>query len=386
MNRHLKILEFALSSLLRRKWKNISLLAIYALTIALLSSVLFLTDSLKREASLLLSGAPELIVQRLSGGRHELVPLSWAKEIGDIPGVGEVRPRVWGYYYDALTRSNYTLMGLETGGNGELALLDGSLPTAPGECAVGQGVAAARNAWKGKDLIMINSENIGSLCGVTGVFRSASNLLSNDLVVMPEADLRDFFSLAADRATDLRVQVYNVKEIDTIAGKIKRLYPDSRPITRRTILRTYDSVFSWRSGMLLSVFAAALIAFLILAWDKATGISGAEKQEIGILKAIGWETADVLELKFWEGIVISLTAFLVGVLAAYVHVFFLQAAALMPILKGWSILFPKFRMVPYVDLYQMVVVAFLTIVPYVACTVFPAWQAAVSDPESVMRS
>ena len=71
--------------------------------------------------------------------------------------------------------------------------------------------------------------------------------------------------------TDLAVEVYNPAEVATIAGKIKRLLPDSRPITRSEMLRTYAAVFNWRSGMMLSVFAAALIAFCILAWDKATG-------------------------------------------------------------------------------------------------------------------
>jgi len=76
--------------------------------------------------------------------------------------------------------------------------------------------------------------------------------------------------------------------------------------------------------MMLTIFSSALIAFCILAWDKATGISAEEKHEIGILKAIGWDTADILELKFWEGIVISLTSFLLGLLAAFIHVFFLN--------------------------------------------------------------
>jgi hypothetical protein len=46
---------------------------------------------------------------------------------------------------------------------------------------------------------------------------------------------------------------------------------------------------------------AAILAFAILAWEKASGLSADEKREIGILKAIGWETGDVLKMKFWEG-------------------------------------------------------------------------------------
>ncbi len=121
------------------------------------------------------------------------------------------------------------------------------------------------------------------------------------------------------------------------------------------------------------------------AWDKATGISAEEKYEIGVLKALGWETSDVLTSKLWEGLIISLTAFLVGVIAAWVHVFVFSAPALSPLLKGWSVLYPDFQLTPVVDLYQLFVLGFLTIVPYMACTLFPSWKTAVTDPEQVLR-
>lgn len=384
MTRHLKILDYALGSLLRRRYKNLALLAVYAFTIAVLASVLFLTHALKAESARLLEGSPEIVVQRLAAGRHALVPLSYAEKIRAIAGVGSVTPRFWGYYYDGLSKANYTVMGVD----GKLPLpgsLEGRLPQAPGECAVGAGVKGLRGAGRGGELVLVDSRNTGVLFNVTGVFRSDSRLLTNDLILMPRRDLLDFFGLPADRATDLRVQVYNPSEIDTVAAKIKQLLPDTRPLTRGEIVRTYDAIFNWRSGMLLSVFAAALIAFCILAWDKATGLSAEERREIGILKATGWDTGDVLELKFWEGLAVSLTAFLLGVTAAYLHVFFFGAALLAPVLKGWSVLFPRFDLIPYVDAYQVFVIAFLTVVPYVASTVIPSWKAAITDPEQVLR-
>jgi len=137
---------------------------------------------------------------------------------------------------------------------------------------------------------------------------------------------------------------------------------------------------------MLTIFSAALAAFIILAWDKATGISGDEKHEIGILKSIGWDTTDILELKFWEGLVISFTAFLLGTTIAFVHVFYLQATLLASVMKGWSVLFPDFRLIPFVNIYQIFIIGFLTVVPYIASTVIPSWKAAITDPDSVMRS
>jgi ABC-type lipoprotein release transport system permease subunit len=385
MIRHLKILEYALSSLARRRAKNLAILAVYAFTIMVLASILFLTSSLKTEAAHILAGAPELIIQRTAAGRHELIPAEYAGEIAKNRGVGNITPRYWGYYYDALTGANYTVQGTSAA-LPELTMVSGAMPRRSGECVIGQGVAGARGIAAGEELILINSNGIGVEFTVAGTFTAASALLTNDLIVMTEQDVIDFFAFPPGLATDITVEVRNANEVQNIAASIKRLLPDTRPITRQEIIRTYDAVFNWRSGMMLTIFSGALIAFCILAWDKAAGLSGEEKREIGILKAIGWDTSDILELKFWEGLIISLTAFLLGLLGAHVHVFSFGATILAPVLKGWSVLFPPFRLLPAVDLYQVITIGFLTVLPYVASTVIPSWKSAITDPENVMRS
>jgi len=386
MKRHLKILEHALSSLRRRKGKSLAIVVAFAFTIAVLASVLFLSHALRTDANLMLTEVPDLIVQRQIAGRHELIPVDYAEAIRDLPGVAEVRPRLWGYYYDALTKANYTFVGLAKQAEPDWPLLQGKVPSGPDECAVGAGVAEVRRLTLGDELSMIDANNIGRFFTVTGIFQPSSNLLTHDLVVMTEEDLASFFNFSEGRVTDLSVRVYNSEEIDKIAQKVKRLFPDTRPITRSEISRTYDAVFSWRSGMLLTVFFSALAAFCILAWDKATGLSSEERREIGILKAVGWDTADILLLKFWEGMALAMISFMVGLLAALVHVFAFGAPLLAAVIKGWSVLFPPFRLTPHIDFYQVSILAFLTVIPYVISTVVPSWKAAITDPDTIMRS
>ena len=137
---------------------------------------------------------------------------------------------------------------------------------------------------------------------------------------------------------------------------------------------------------LLALLAGAVLAFIIFAWDRASGLSAEERREIGILKAIGWETSDVLLLKFWEGAVISISAFLIGGELAYVHVFIGSASVFAPVLKGWSVLYPEFRLVPEMNFSEIGTLFFLTVVPYTVATVVPSWRAATVDPDSVMRA
>lgn len=384
MIKHLKIIDYALTSLLRRKYKSLAIITAFTIVVTALASILLFTGALKKEAALVLAGAPDLIIQRTAGGRHDLIPTEYVDKIREIPGIGLVGPRYWGYYYDPLTDANYTILG--TDGKAEkLRLLDGRLPEGDGECAVGAGVAEIKKTGAGRELILVDSSNTGVLYDVVGVFRAESSMLTNDLIVLSDDEVIRFFGLPPGKATDLAVQVHNRNELQTIAAKVKRILPDTRPITKTELVRTYEMVFNWRSGMLLSVFSAAVIAFCILAWDKATGISADEKQEIGILKAVGWDTSDVLALKFWEGLIIALTSFLLGTIAGFVHVFLFKAFFLAPVLKGWSVVFPDFRLTPHLDPYLVFTLGFLTVTPYVASTVIPAWKTAVTDPETIMR-
>jgi len=384
MIKHLKIIDYALTSLFRRQYKSLAIIVAFTIVVTALASILFFSKSLQIEAAYILESAPDLIVQRTVGGRHDLIPLEYAEQIRKIPGIGAVNERYWGYYYDPLTEANYTIQGTE-GKKTTLQLLDGRLPVTIGECAIGVGIAEIKKTDIGDELILVDSSNTGVLYEVVGVFRSDSSLLTNDLIVLPNDVVIDFFGYPPGMATDIAVQVYNPNELQMAAAKVKKLFPDSRPITKTELVRTYEMVFNWRSGMMLTVFSAAVIAFCILAWDKATGISADEKQEIGILKAIGWDTSEVLALKFWEGLIIALTSFLLGTIAAFLHIFFFDAFLLAPVIKGWSVVFPDFHLMPYLDPYLVFTLGFLTVTPYVASTVIPAWKTAITDPETIMR-
>ena len=374
VERHLNILEFTLASLLRRRAKNLSLLAMYLLVVFMLASLQFFVSALKREAAIILNDAPDMVVQRLVAGRQDLVPEEYAEKIADIRGVTAVRPRLWGYYFDAMNGANYTIMAGDNQAEGSET------------ASIGAGVARARNLVVGDLLPLISYDKSPVMLEIGTVFPSDSDLIAADLMVISPENFRRLFNFPAGQATDLAVTVRNPKELSTVAAKIADRFPDSRPILKSEIQRTYQSVFDWRGGMTLIILVSALFSFIIFAWDKATGLSAEERKEIGILKSIGWETSDVLLLKFWEGMVISLTAFLLGTVLAYGHVFFLSAPLFAQALKGWSVIYPRFQLVPVVDVYQLAVLFFLTVVPYTTATVIPCWRAATIDPDAAMRS
>ncbi len=373
IERQKHLIDFTLSSLLRRKGKNAALVIVYTLVVFMLASVVFFVQAIKREASIILQDCPDMVVQRMVAGRNDLIPLSHGDRIRSIRGVSAVKARLWGYYYDPVTGANYTLMVSE------------DPPLSAGSIIIGAGVSRARLAFEG-DTIEFRAHD-GAIIDleVKGTINSESDLVSSDLILLSESDFRRLFGVPTKYATDLTVKVRNPKELPMAALKVAGLLPDTRQILRDEILRTYDAVFNWRGGMMIVILSGMLMAFIILAWDKASGLSSEERREIGILKAIGWETSDVLLMKFWEGMVLSLSSLFSGVLLAYVHVFFTSSSLFEPALKGWAVLYPKFKVVPFIDPFQLAILSFLTVVPYIVATIIPAWRAATVDPDSVMR-
>lgn len=368
------ILDFTLSSLMRRKGKNISLFIVYTLVVFILTSAMFFTQAMKQEASLILKGAPEMVVQRLLMGRYDPIPLDYLQKIRDIRGVISADARLWGYYYDPVVGANYTVM------------VPRNQPLSREKIIIGNGIARDRMINRGDILSFRAYDGQGRNFTIDDELSAASELVSADLILINEADFRDLFGLPASQATDIVVSVRNQKELLTIARKISEQLPDTRPIIRDEMVRTYDSVFDWRGGMVIVLLMMALLAFVIFAWEKASGLSAEEKREIGILKAIGWETSDVIAVKTYEGAVVSFFSFTCGVLLAYGHVFFTSAFLFAPALKGWSVLYPDFRITPFIDPYQVAILFFLTVVPYTVATIVPSWRAAIVDPDSIMRS
>ncbi|MDR9500214.1 MAG: ABC transporter permease [Desulfurivibrionaceae bacterium] len=387
IEKHIRILEFALSSLFRQKLKNIIIILAYTLNVFIFSSAIFFSESLKNEAVTLLEYSPELIVQRMRGGRHELVPLQYAEKIKEIRGVTAVTPRYWGYHYDPPVNNNYTFLGADQLPPEVLEMVEGSFYEQEGNdlCVIGQGVADARFVDTEDIIPVLGADGDLHALRVAGIFTAKSNILTNDLVILKTADLKKIFLIPDDMATDLVVKVRNVNEVSTIARKIQEMMPDSRPIEKSQIIKTYEAIFSWRGGLMVAIFFGSITAFSILAWDKATGLSGQERKDIGILKAIGWDTSDIIELKFWEGFIISSMAFFPGIIFAQAHIYLLDGLIFSPLMKGWSSIFPQINLAPQIEIYHLIVIIFLTIIPYITATLIPSWKAAITDPDMIMK-
>ena len=227
------IIDFTISSLLRRKVKNFGLLALYTLIVFILASTMFFTYSIKKEASLILKDAPEIVVQKIVAGRHDLLPVSYLDTIKNIRGVAAVESRLWGYYYDSLVSANYTLLVPPANGSFEDAIKSSAKTTVvesesgdkskplfelngavlePGTLIIGNGIARLRNIGKGDFMPFLAFDGNVMNLRIAGVLSSQSELVSSDLMLITGEDFRKLFGIDNSYVTDLTVVVNNPSE------------------------------------------------------------------------------------------------------------------------------------------------------------------------------
>jgi len=395
--RQKNIIDYSLQSLLRRRSKNILILIIFVLLVFAVSSILFITGSLTQEMMMTSNDLPDITVQRILGGRQVNVPASVIPEIENIPGVEAVETRVWGYFFLASLQANFTIYGMDLNllEEGEYQKIvnwknipDGATKNPDFRMIVGRGVYELLSDIGMEQAYLFYQPTWEKPIpfDIIGTFKTETELQSNDLMVLQTEGARQVLELPPDEFTDLVVYVPNPEEIENIALKIRRYFPELRTVTRAQIQNTYAAVFGWKSAFVLSSLLAAIFAFLILIWDKASGLSMEEKREIGILKAIGWDTDVILSVKLWEGLILSGISSLAGLLLAYAYIYGLRAPGLREIFIGWSTLYPSFQLMPDIDPKFLLLIVVISVVPYLAVTVFPAWKAAITDPDAIIRN
>lgn len=389
LQRHLNILDYALSSLWRRKLKNGGIALIFSLVIFLLASFQLLAQSLETTAEKTLSFTPDITLQRLSAGRQVSVPENRIESLAAMFGIHQVTPRIWGYHFDEKNGANYTVLGLSSDiiqQAGSFPLANGRLPQEgkQGEVVISTSVRDSLGLENRKSFTLFRSDLSQISFTVVGIFSENTDILTGDTILMDLEDARDLFRFKDGQVTDLTVSVTNPAETDTIAAKISGIMPDTRVLTRSQVRKTYRAVFGWRSGFGSICLLAALASFVILAWDKASGLSQEEKREIAILKFLGFQTNDILALRFWESIAVACVSFLLGLTLAYIHVAYFEGNLFKPILVGWSVLRPSLNLAPTLTFADLFLVFSYSVLPYLAATIIPAWRSAVIRAETII--
>ncbi|MEA3370501.1 MAG: FtsX-like permease family protein [Campylobacterota bacterium] len=386
---NLHLIEYAIGSIMRQGHKSVFITIVFTMLTALLTSVFFITNSMKYELNATVDALPEIIVQNTKASRHTDISIESADLLLDIPGVSSVNARVWGYYYFANAGVNFTLVGIDEFEEQYSSTLENVVKKSEFDSTgmyVGQGVRKIMSSSYYKEYFnFIKPDGTIKKVDILGVFDSEIELESNDIIVMSKDNLREIFGIEESEATDLVIKVANIEEIENIALKIEQLFPNARVITNDDMKLSYENIFNYKSGVFLALFVISIFTFFIIIYDKMSGLSSEQKREVGILKAIGWRVEDVLKSKFYESLILSLFAYFLGVILAMAYVYIFNAPLLSDIFIGYSDLKPLFKISFVLDLQTLFLVFFLSVPVYIAATIIPSWKVATLEADEVIR-
>ena len=376
-----------------RQWrKHAGAMLISLVILFLLASVLFVSSSLQYTLTQALESEPDFVVTRVQGGRAVPVPSEWVDELAQLHGVSRVAPRVHGRYFFEPKGVSFLIVGVDMfdeqahaalakvlSRTDMKAFLDGE------KMLVGSGVKRYLKAhFYAKDYNFLTPSGAFKKVEIFGVLPPQSDLVSNDMILMPIDLARVILGYDEEHATDIALNVPNDDERDNLESKISGLHYDLRVVTKSDMRKAYANLYNYKGGLFLSLFVIALATFVLILYQRYSQVYSTERRHIGLLRALGWSIRDVLRLKLYETAIVVVIAYVTGVVLAYWYVFGLGAPLLREIFVGGANLANHTQFVPVLDFRVLGSILLLYAVPFVAAVLIPVWKIAVTDPKEAM--
>jgi ABC-type lipoprotein release transport system permease subunit len=384
------LLEYAYNYILRHKNKNIFIITVFTLLVALLCSLFFITASVEKEMQQRIALQPDIVVQNYRAGMPCAITEKTLERLLNIDGITSGRLRVRGDYYFSKEHTKFHIEGVEPFEECSDPFIQKLIDTND----INSSVMLVSNSVQ-KRMQKAYYTDYFNFILEDGTLKKLSLLKSFDfkkrldlqnLILVNSDTLREIFGYNADEGSDIALKVANKNELNFLTAKIRLLLPNAKVISKNDLKLRYKSLFNYDNGIFLSLFIIAIFTFFIIIYDKANGLSSQEKREIGILKAIGWRVEDVLHAKFYEAAIISFFSFLMGYLLAFIFVFYFKAPLFGNIFMNESLLhIENFRLDITVDFSYTLLIFLLSVPLYIAATLIPSWRVATLDADEVMR-
>jgi ABC-type lipoprotein release transport system permease subunit len=393
---NLKLFNYALNSIWRKRTKNSILFLGLLFSLSLLLSALFIAFSIKAMVLQNIDAMPEITIQKTVGGRLETLPVDWKWELEEIPGVSQVTPRVWGYYFFSHRRLqdegvNFTLVGLDLYNDEYKQSLkqltyDRFKSLENGELLLGKRAMETLRLGYFEDFFdFYTPENEKIRVPIGAVVDGLEGFEDSGMLILSQESVRKILGIGENEATDMVLHVLNPEEIETIKTKITQLYPSVRVVTKDDLLSAYNALYDFKSGLFLALFLSASFALFLLIFEKSSGLGAEEKREIGILRALGWKIGDVISVKFAEHAVLVFVSFVLSAIVAYIYVFLVNAPLLNRLFYSPNELTPPFKLIPHVSIFMVFGAGILVMVLYLALVLIPIWRSSIVDPSESVR-
>jgi ABC-type lipoprotein release transport system permease subunit len=394
-SRFKNLLNYSLNCIQRYKIRTLVILICLSVAASVFASVAFMKEGLSKEGEISLKYAPDLTVQGIQAGRQSFLDTRFVGLVNGTPGVRTVAQRIWGY--GNVGNTLIVIVGVDW--KNQTVNIEKRYPLSSGTfldpsqnntVVIGKAVADLLGAKVGSLLTIRTESNQAQQYMVVGVFNSDSGIYSADMILMNFNDARIFFSFPDDKITDLEVYLDNVDAgnydqlVNYVARDISDL-PNVRVLTKEVLLKAQETTYGVRSGFFSVVWYVILISVALVAFNQTVVVGHESKFEVGLLKALGFSTSDVIQIRLIESLVLGTLAGSIGLIGGIFYDVVLNAPVLKDFMLGWASLYPNFGVPVFISAQTVFLIYAITIVPLLFATVIPSWLNATVDPDIAMR-
>ena len=385
--------NFLFLLLIKHKSKHIAIFIISILIVFLISSVLFISNSLKKEVFSTLNNQSDFIIQKTNNGKMIDTPISWVDDFSSINGVKNVQQRVYGLYYFMPENIYFTIVGVDlfeehTNKNIKelLSILNISDFLRNDSMIIGNGIKKIFDKYHyfdSYDFKLLDKQSLN-----VKIFKDLpqeANLVANDLIIMDINLAKKILNIDEENSTDIVLNVPNDLEKQNIKEQLILKHSNIRILQKENLKKEYENMFNYKGGIFLVLFIVVIFTFILILYQRYSMISSSDKKEIGILKAVGWSIKDIIKLKIIENFIVGFMAFIIGVVFAYIFVFIFNAPILRNIFIGFSNVQNDFILNANIEFSTLITLFLFFIIPFLSAVLIPVWKIAVIDANESMK-
>jgi ABC-type lipoprotein release transport system permease subunit len=400
VRKHSNLASYALGNVLKYRTKSAAIVVALFISTSILCSVEFIREGVVQDISASVDEGPDIVVQRLVGGRQVVVPTDWISNVTDTHGVRLATPRVWGYT-DVGNGRLLTVMGINSTEYGSVLGVAGTEILDSGrflnesdtrKMIVGSGIvdmmaasALSIHIEVGSELSLISYDGELVEFEVIGIFSSDSKIFSYDLILTDIGSAREVLGVDNSSCTDVAVWTEYGSDLNSVAFRLDTGIADARVLTSDAISDAMLKTYGGRAGVVALLWTVVLLAMILLAFTASSAGSEEARREVGLLKALGFDTVDILEIRMMESLTLSLLGVSLGISFAIVYGFVLGAPIIAGFLLGWNLLLLNGGVPLAVTLSTLFTVYVVGLVPILVASVIPSWRNAITEPDIVLR-
>lgn len=381
MSRLKLLVLWAARDLLRRPGAAVLSGLSLAVLVTTVGTALLLTEAVSRTAVEVVEAGPSVVARRLGQAGVVPMPMDAVERIKEVPGVLRPRVRLWGtalVFNMMMERMPVSILATSAE---ELAKLPSirTATIAPGQIITGPGMMVEEEAW-----VTITGPGGVARVEVMEVIPSDTGALFYDTFLMHPDDVRLLLDFGPDEGADLAFDVFRSSEEEAIRNDLAEALAFPVMVTIKKEAARFYRAQSGKQGSLLTLLALpALLAIgaLMLGLSRA----GPERaRELGLMKSMGWTTADLMALATARALITALPSLALGLAGAWAFVYSPLSVWAGTALMGWSGVGPQLRLDPGGAGFVMAEVAAFVLLPWMLSALWPAVQSSSKDPWELM--